>query len=105
MFNFNMAYEIYTNLVSRSRLHLNTVTALGVATVMPGSAVQLWGRDVAARAWERLGEVGLWTYAGGSGEGRGRFVRCEVGMAEVAGICERKKLLNSAMRGWFREGI
>jgi Origin recognition complex (ORC) subunit 4 C-terminus len=102
-FNFNMVYEIYTSLVSRSRTNLS-VTALGVATVLPGGAVQLWGRDVAARAWERLGEIGLWTYSG-RGEGRGRFVRCEAGMVELAGTCERAKLLNSAMRGWFKEGI
>ena len=104
-FNFNMVYEIYTSLVSRARTHLSTVTALGEVSVLPGGAVQLWGRDVAARAWERLGEVGLWTFAGGRGEGRGRFVRCEVGLVELAGICERAKLLNSAMRGWFKEGI
>lgn len=103
-FNFNMVYETYTSLVSRARTHLSSVTALGVASVLPGGAVQLWGRDVAARAWERLGEVGLWTYAG-RGEGRGRFVRCEVGLVEVAGFCERGKLLTSAMRGWFKEGI
>jgi len=49
--------------------------------------------------------VGLWTPSGGAGEGRGRFVRCEVGLVEVSGVCERGKLLNSAMRGWFKEGI
>lgn len=103
-FNFNMVYEIYSSLVSRARTHLSSVTALGVPSVMPGGSVQLWGRDVAVRAWERLGEIGLWTYSG-RGEGRGRFVRCEVGMIEVAGICERRKLLSSAMRGWFKEGI
>ena len=40
-----------------------------------------------------------------SGEGRGRFVRSEVGMMEVLGICERYRLLSSSMRSWFREGI
>jgi hypothetical protein len=99
-----MVYEVYSSLVSRARTHLSSVTALGVPSVTPGGSVQLWGRDVAARAWERLGEIGLWTFSG-RGEGRGRFVRCEVGMIEVAGICERQKLLNSAMRGWFKEGI
>lgn len=99
-----MVYEIYSSLVARSRTHLSSVTALGVPTVIPGGAVQLWGRDVAARAWERLGEIGLWTYSG-RGEGRGRFVRSEVGLVELAGTCERGKLLNSAMRGWFKEGI
>jgi len=100
-----MVYEIYTTLVSRSRTHLSSVTALGQTTILPGGAVQLWGKDVAARAWEKLGEVGLWTFIAGKGEGRQRFVRCEVGMVELAGICERAKLLNSAMRGWFKEGI
>ena len=99
-----MAYETYTSLVSRARTHLSTVTALGVASVLPGGAVQLWGRDVAARAWEKLGEVGLLTLTG-RGEGRGRFVRCEVGLLEVSGVCERGKLLSSAMRGWFKEGV
>ena len=99
-----MVYEIYTSLVSRSRTQLSSATALGAAAVLPGGAVQLWGRDVAARAWERLGEIGLWTYSG-KGEGRGRFVRCEVGMVELVGICERGKLLSSAMRSWFKEGI
>jgi hypothetical protein len=103
-FNFNMVYEIYSSLVSRSRTHLSTLTGLGDTSVLPGGAIQLWGRDIATRAWEKLGEIGLWTYAGG-GEGRARFVRSEVGMVEIAGICERKKLLNSAMRGWFKEGI
>jgi Origin recognition complex (ORC) subunit 4 C-terminus len=103
-FNFNMVYEVYSSLVSRARTHLSSVTALAAPSVMPGGSVQLWGRDIAARAWERLGEIGLWSYSG-RGEGRGRFVRCEVGMIEVAGICERRKLLNSAMRGWFKEGI
>jgi hypothetical protein len=104
-FNFNMVYEIYSSLVSRSRTHLSTLSGLGDTAVLPGGAVQLWGRDVATRAWEKLGEIGLWTYAGGGGEGKARFVRSEVGMVEIAGICERKKLLNSAMRGWFKEGI
>jgi hypothetical protein len=103
-FNFNMVYEVYTSLVSRSRTHLSALTGLGDAGMLPAGAVQLWGRDVAARAWERLGEIGLWTYAVG-GEGRGRFVRSEVGLLEVVGICERGKLLNSAMRSWFKEGI
>ena len=99
-----MVYEIYSSLVARARTHLSSVTALQVTSVLPGGALQLWGRDVAARAWERLGEVGLLTYSG-RGEGRGRFVRCEVGLVELAGTCEREKLLNSAMRGWFKEGI
>ena len=81
------------------------MTALGVATVLPGGAVQLWGRDVAAKAWEKLGEIGLWTIVSGKGEGRGRFMRCEVGMVELVGICERTKLLNSSMRGWFKEVV
>jgi len=102
-FNFNMVYEVYSSLVSRSRIHFSSVTALGQPTILPGGAIQLWGRDVAIRAWERLGEIGLWTSA--SGEGRGKFVRCEVGLTEVMGICERGKLLTSAMRGWFKEGI
>jgi hypothetical protein len=101
-FNFNMVYEVYTSLVSRSRTQLSTVTALGVTSVLPAGAVQLWSQDVAVKAWERLGEIGLWTYA--RGEGRGKFVRCEVGMVEVMGICDREKLLNSGMRGWFKEG-
>jgi hypothetical protein len=101
-FNFPMVYEIYSTLVSRSRTH--TVTALGEVS-LPGSAIQLWGRDVAFRAWERLGEIGLWTYVSANGEGRGRFVRCEVGMMEVLGICERYKLLSTSMKSWFREGI
>ena len=103
-FNFNMVYEIYSSLVARSRTQLSSATALGVATVIPSGAVQLWGRDVAARAWERLGEIGLWTYSG-RGEARGRFVRCEVGLVELAWTCERGKLLNSAMRGWTKESI
>ena len=98
-----MVYEIYTSLVSRSRTHL--LASVGEMAVLPAGAVQLWGRDVAVRAWERLREAGLWTYASSAGEGRGRFVRCEVGLVEVAGICERGKMLNSAMRGWFKEGI
>ena len=101
-FNFPMVYEIYSSLVSRSRTH--TITALGEFAV-PGSAIQLWGRDVAFRAWERLGEIGLWTYVSAQGEGRGRFVRCEVGMMEVLGICERHRLLSTAMKSWFRDGI
>lgn len=104
-FNFNMIYETYSSLVSRSRTHLSTITALGEFSVVPAGAIQLWGRDVAARAWERLGEVGLWTPARGAGEGRGRFVRCEVGLVELSGVCERGRLLNSSMRSWFKEGI
>lgn len=102
--NFNMAYEVYTSLVSRSKTHLSTLTGLADTQVLPAGAVRVWGVDVAARAWERLGEVGLWTYSG-AGEGRGRFVRCEVGMLEVQGVCDRAKMLNSSMRGWFKEGI
>jgi origin recognition complex subunit 4 len=104
-FNFNMVYEIYTSLVSRARTHLSaSVTALGVQTVIPGGAVQLWGRDVAFRAWERLGEIGLWEYSG-RGEGRGRFVRCEVDLVELSAYCEKKKVLHSAMKSWFKDGI
>jgi Origin recognition complex (ORC) subunit 4 C-terminus len=100
-----MVYETYSSLVSRSRTHLSSLTALGEISVVPGGAIQLWSRDVAARAWEKLGEVGLWTPSGGAGEGRGRFVRCEVGLVELSGVCERGKLLNSAMRSWSKEGI
>ena len=103
-FNFNMVYEIYTSLVSRARTRLSAITALGVQTVIPGGAVQLWGRDVSFRAWERLGEIGLWTYSV-RGEGRGRFVRCEIDLVELSSYCEKRKLLNSAMRSWFKDAI
>jgi hypothetical protein len=99
-----MVYEIYSSLVSRARTHLSSVTALGVQTVIPGGAVQLWGRDVSLQAWERLGEIGLWMYSG-RGEGRGRLVRCEIDLVELSGYCERRKLLNSAMKSWFKDGI
>jgi len=102
-FNFNMVYEVYTSLVSRARTH-TSVTAPGVPTVVSGGSTRFWGKDVAFRSWERLGEIGLWTYAG-RGEGRWRFVRCEIGMQELWGICEKRKLINSSMRGWFRESI
>jgi origin recognition complex subunit 4 len=104
-FNFNMVYEIYTSLISRARTQLSaSVTALGVQTVIPGGAVQLWGRDVAFRAWERLGEIGLWQYSG-RGEGRGRFVRCEIDLIELSAYCDKKKVLHSAMKSWFKDGI
>jgi len=101
-FNFPMVYEIYSTLVARSRT--TTITALGEFS-LPGSAIQLWGRDVAFRAWEKLGEIGLWSYVSLNGEGRGRFVRCEVGLLEVLGVCERLRLLSSSMKSWFKENI
>jgi Origin recognition complex (ORC) subunit 4 C-terminus len=93
-----MVYEVYTSLVARSKTQLLSLS------VMPGGALQLWSREVAARSWEKLGEIGLWTSVG-RGEGRGKFMRCEVGIVELNGICERGNLLSSTMKDWCKQGI
>jgi hypothetical protein len=99
-----MVYAIYASLVARSRINATAMSSLTETTIVPAGALQLWSKEVAARAWDRLGEVGLWMGVG-TGEGRGRSVRCEVGLVELSGICERGKMLNSALKSWFKDGI
>lgn len=99
--NFSMAYDEYANLTGSVKIQS---AASGV------TAGRLWSKEVAAGAWERLGEYGLLTPAvltvGGGVGGRqggmgreGRMWRVEVSLGEVG------KCLEGGRAGVGRQGL
>lgn len=98
--NFAMAYDEYTSLVGRQRAH-SGVLALG-------GGARVWGRGVAAMAWERLAELGLLIPAGAGGRGAGgtsgnggdgRMWKLDVALEEIPAAVK----LGSVLARWCKE--
>ncbi|PHH60010.1 hypothetical protein CDD81_2214 [Ophiocordyceps australis] len=85
--NFAMAYDEYSSLVGRQRA---AAGALGT---------RVWGRAVAAVAWERLVGLGLLVPAGGQGGLDERMWRVELALDELAGVAK----LSPVQARWCRE--
>ena len=77
--SFDMCYEEYVALASRSKLQSSASGQLA-----QGGGARIWGREVARGAWEGLARVGLCVPAtGGGGRGGGELWRCDVGLEEI----------------------
>ena len=80
--NFSMAYDEYTSLMARQRV----ATASAGLVALGAGAARVWGRNLAAAAWERLISLGLLIPAGigggGSGASRGGGASAGAGCME-----------------------
>ncbi|TKA81812.1 hypothetical protein B0A49_00576 [Cryomyces minteri] len=105
--NFGLAYQHYASLVSRGRVQASASGAAAVGGVAGG---RLWGKEVAAKAWERLGLWGLVVPVaegrggggmGGAGAGGGMAMamcRVDVSLEEIGASC--KGAVVGAMAKW-----
>ena len=60
---FEVVYEEYVTLASRTRVSASAAGQLGVG----GAGARVWGQKVAKKEWERLGEVGAVVPVSGAG--------------------------------------
>ena len=103
--NFAMAYDEYLQLAGRERVQSGLVLIQGQ---------RVWGRGVAAMAWERLASLGMLIPAGPGGRGAGgasaasamtgssaeaRMWRVDVALEEIPASVQ----LSSGLAKWCRE--
>ena len=97
--NFNMVYEEYTALANRLKLQ----TSASGATAIGGGA-RLWGKEVAAGAWEALEDleliISVTGKAGGDAGRGGRLFKVDVALEEIprSGV-----EMSGVMGRWCRE--
>lgn len=95
--NFAMAYDEYTTLIGRQRVQSATSGMLAL-----GGGVRVWGRGVAAMAWERLASLGLLlpTGLGGRHAGiEGRMWKVDVTLEEIPVAVK----LSTVLARWCKE--
>ncbi|KAH8881010.1 origin recognition complex, subunit 4 [Thozetella sp. PMI_491] len=99
--NFAMAYDEYTALMGKLRVQ---TAASGMLAA--GGQGRVWGRGVAAIAWERLIDLGLLLPAGVGARGaaaqagaEGKMWKVDMVLEEIPGAAE----LNSVLTRWCKE--
>ncbi|KAM0202820.1 hypothetical protein ACHAPA_000752 [Fusarium lateritium] len=99
--NLAMAYDEYSSLMGRQRVHSATAGMLAV-----GGGVRVWSRGVAGIAWERLISLGLLVPAGiggarnlGHGGLEGKMWKVDVALEEIPAAVK----LSAVLARWCRE--
>lgn len=102
--NFAMAYDEYSTLAGRQRVQSATAGLLA-----QGGNARVWGRGVAAVAWERLVTLGLLVPAGAGAGSRGqgqqhggleaKMWRVDVALEEIPVATK----LSSVLAKWCKE--
>ncbi|KAF4994448.1 hypothetical protein FGRMN_5778 [Fusarium graminum] len=99
--NLAMAYDEYSSLMGRQRVHSATAGMLAV-----GGSVRVWSRGVAGIAWERLISLGLLVPAGiggarnlGHGGLEGKMWKVDVALEEIPSAVK----LGAVLARWCRE--
>ncbi|KAF5019639.1 hypothetical protein F66182_8343 [Fusarium sp. NRRL 66182] len=99
--NLAMAYDEYSSLMGKQRVHSATSGLLAV-----GGGVRVWSRGVAGISWERLISLGLLVPAGiggaralGHGGLEGKMWKVDVALEEIPAAVK----LNAVLARWCRE--
>ncbi|KAF4335949.1 origin recognition complex subunit 4 [Fusarium beomiforme] len=99
--NLAMAYDEYSSLMGKQRVHSATAGMLAV-----GGGVRVWSRGVAGIAWERLISLGLLVPAGiggarnlGHGGLEGKMWKVDVALEEIPAAVK----LSAVLARWCRE--
>ncbi|KAM0563344.1 hypothetical protein ACHAPJ_001062 [Fusarium lateritium] len=99
--NLAMAYDEYSSLMGRQRVHSATAGMLAV-----GGGVRVWSRGVAGISWERLISLGLLVPAGiggarnlGHGGLEGKMWKVDVALEEIPAAVK----LSAVLARWCRE--
>ncbi|KAF4470952.1 origin recognition complex subunit 4 [Fusarium albosuccineum] len=99
--NLAMAYDEYSSLMGKQRVHSATSGMLAV-----GGGVRVWSRGVAGISWERLISIGLLVPAGiggarnlGHGGLEGKMWKVDVALEEIPAAVK----LSAVLARWCRE--
>ena len=102
--NFEMAYEEYVTIASQTRVSASAAGQVGLG----GAGARVWGRAVARKEWEALGELGVIVPMGAGGGGRsgtgdGKWVVDLGGLEEIGGWIEGEgKGVERGLLKWCR---